>query len=145
MMYLSSLPAYRVSRYWKNMYWWPEKAVNGLHRYEGLSWLWLFTWCTTHEKGPYAMTQAQISLCIYTAYVGRCPWSISLCISPRWGTSNEYPQQMFLWRTGENYPTVITKYSSLTIPLIEPFRLGLYMVYEWFAGIFTFRWSSSNK
>ena len=24
---------------------------------------------------------------------------------------------MFLWRIGENYPIIITKYSSLTIPL----------------------------
>ena len=29
--------------------------------------------------------------------------------------SNEYQQHMFLWRTGENYPIIITKYSSLTI------------------------------
>ena len=36
---------------------------------------------------------------------------------PRWGASNEYPQHTFLWRTGENYPIIITKYSSLTIPL----------------------------
>ena len=26
------------------------------------------------------------------------------------GDSNEYPQHMFLWRTGENYPSVIIKY-----------------------------------
>ena len=26
---------------------------------------------------------------------------------------------MFLWRTGENYPRIITKYSSLTIPLLH--------------------------
>ena len=25
---------------------------------------------------------------------------------------------MFLWRTGENYPRIITKYSFLTIPVI---------------------------
>ena len=36
---------------------------------------------------------------------------------PRCGASNEYPQRMFLWRTGENYPIIITKFSSLTIPL----------------------------
>ena len=28
-----------------------------------------------------------------------------------YGASNEYPQHMFLWRTGENYPTILTKYS----------------------------------
>ena len=38
---------------------------------------------------------------------------------PHWGTFNEYPQHMFLWRTVENYPIIITKYSSLTIPLIN--------------------------
>ena len=26
---------------------------------------------------------------------------------------------MFLWRTGENYPIIITKYSPLTIPLLS--------------------------
>ena len=26
------------------------------------------------------------------------------------GDSNEYPQHMFLWRTGENYPSLIIKY-----------------------------------
>ena len=36
---------------------------------------------------------------------------------PHRGISNEYPQHMFLWRTGEKYPIIITKYSSLTIPL----------------------------
>ena len=30
--------------------------------------------------------------------------------SPRRGASNEYPQHMFLWWTGENYPIIITKY-----------------------------------
>ena len=30
--------------------------------------------------------------------------------SPRRGDSNEYPQYMFLWRTIENYPSIITKY-----------------------------------
>ena len=34
------------------------------------------------------------------------------------GASNEYPQHMFLWRTRENYPIIIIKYSSLTSPLI---------------------------
>ena len=34
------------------------------------------------------------------------------------GTSNEYPQHMFLWRNQKKYARVITKYSSLTIPLI---------------------------
>ena len=34
------------------------------------------------------------------------------------GTSNEYPQHVFLWRTGENYPRIITKYSFLTCPLV---------------------------
>ena len=31
--------------------------------------------------------------------------------------SNEYPQHMLLWRNKKNYPRIITKYSSLTIPL----------------------------
>ena len=26
------------------------------------------------------------------------------------GDSNEYPQHMFLWRTDENYPSIIIKY-----------------------------------
>ena len=30
---------------------------------------------------------------------------------PCQGASIEYPQPMFLWRTGENYPTILTKYS----------------------------------
>ena len=30
--------------------------------------------------------------------------------SPRRGDSNEYPQDMFLWRTDENYPSIIIKY-----------------------------------
>ena len=39
---------------------------------------------------------------------------------PCWGASNEYSKHKFLWRTGENYPTIITKYSSLTIPFSIP-------------------------
>ena len=30
--------------------------------------------------------------------------------SPRQGDSNEYPQHMVLWRTDENYPSIIIKY-----------------------------------
>ena len=33
--------------------------------------------------------------------------------APCQGASNEYPQHTFLWRTGENYPIIITKYSPL--------------------------------
>ena len=36
---------------------------------------------------------------------------------PHLGTSNEYQQDVFLLRTGENYPIIITKYSALTSPL----------------------------
>ena len=36
-----------------------------------------------------------------------------------WGTSNEYPQRMFLWRNKKNYPRIITKY-SLTLVLLNP-------------------------
>ena len=42
-----------------------------------------------------------------------CGYSLE---APRRGASNEY-HNMFLWRTGENYPTIFTKYSSLTISL----------------------------
>ena len=37
---------------------------------------------------------------------------------PHQGASNEYPQHMFLRRNKKNYPRIITKYSSLTSPLI---------------------------
>ena len=43
-----------------------------------------------------------------------CGYSLE---APWWGTSNEYPQYMFLWRTVENYPIIISEYSSLTVPL----------------------------
>ena len=33
--------------------------------------------------------------------------------SPRQGDSNEYPQNMFLWITTENYSLIITKYPHL--------------------------------
>ena len=35
--------------------------------------------------------------------------------APQWGTSNEYPQHMFLWRNKKNYLRIITKY-----PLMSP-------------------------
>ena len=38
----------------------------------------------------------------------RCGYSLE---APRRGASNEYPQCMFLWITGENYPRIIIKYS----------------------------------
>ena len=44
-----------------------------------------------------------------------CGYSLE---APRRGASNEYPQHMVLWRIGENYPRIIIKYSSLTIPLV---------------------------
>ena len=37
----------------------------------------------------------------------------------QWGTSDEYPEHMCLWRTGENYPRIINNYSSLTSLLIQ--------------------------
>ena len=39
---------------------------------------------------------------------------------PQRGASIEYPQHVFLWRTRENYPRIITLYSSLTGPLKKP-------------------------
>ena len=30
--------------------------------------------------------------------------------SPQLGNSDEQPQHMFLWKTGENYPQIIIKY-----------------------------------
>ena len=44
-----------------------------------------------------------------------CGYSLE---APRQGASNEYPQHMFSWRNGENYLRIITKYSSLTSPLV---------------------------
>ena len=32
---------------------------------------------------------------------------------------------VFLWRNGENYPRIITEYSSLTSPLPDPFMIVL--------------------
>ena len=43
-----------------------------------------------------------------------CGYSLE---APRRGASNEYPEHMFLWRNKKNYPTIITKYASLTSPL----------------------------
>ena len=37
--------------------------------------------------------------------------------APQQGASNEYTQHMFLWSYKKNYPKMITKYFSLTIPL----------------------------
>ena len=69
-------------------------------------------------------------------------WPQSKYESPRWGTSNEYPQHMFLWRTGENYPIIITKYSSLTIPmsqiLIRLEALWIQLMAVWSFFIITF-------
>ena len=39
------------------------------------------------------------------------------------GTSNEYPQHMFLQRTGGNYPIIITK-NSLTVPLLKFYSIS---------------------
>ena len=36
---------------------------------------------------------------------------------PQQGASNEYLQHIFLWRNKKKCPRIITKYSSLTIPL----------------------------
>ena len=38
------------------------------------------------------------------------------------GASNEYPQCMFYGEIRKKYSRIITKYSSLTIPLTEPTR-----------------------
>ena len=39
--------------------------------------------------------------------------------SAHWGTSNEYPQHIFLWRNWGNDHRIITKYSCLTSPLLK--------------------------
>ena len=38
--------------------------------------------------------------------------------STQQGISKEYPQNMFLWSPGENYPRIIIENSSLTNPLL---------------------------
>ena len=45
------------------------------------------------------------------------------------GPSNGYPQHRFLWQTGENYPRIIIKYSSILIcffPFFHTLRYGNY-------------------
>ena len=37
-------------------------------------------------------------------------WVLIRIASSRRGDSNEYPEHMFLWRTDENYPSIIIKY-----------------------------------
>ena len=49
-----------------------------------------------------------------------CGYSLE---APQQGASNEYPQHMFLWRTGENYPRITIKYSSLPSPLGYSFEV----------------------
>ena len=44
-----------------------------------------------------------------------CGYSLE---APCRGASNDYPQYMFLLRNGENYPIIITKYTSIIIPLL---------------------------
>ena len=39
--------------------------------------------------------------------------------APRPVACNEYPQHRILWRNGENYPRIITKYSSLISPMTD--------------------------
>ena len=34
-----------------------------------------------------------------------------------WGTSNEYPQHMLLWRHSEKYPRILAKHSSISAPV----------------------------
>ena len=60
-----------------------------------------------------------------------------------WGTSNEYSQHIFLKRTEENYPIIITKYSFLTILLNctkhiqSPYVKQSLCMIPWSAWIFT--------
>ena len=46
------------------------------------------------------------------------------------GTSNEYPQQMFLWRNKKTYPKIISKYSSLTILLPPDENMKLFCFHQ---------------
>ena len=46
------------------------------------------------------------------------------------GTSNEYPQQMFLWRNKKTYPKIISKYSSLTILLSRNKNMKLFCFHQ---------------
>ena len=55
----------------------------------------------------------------------------------RRGASNEYPQHMFLWRNKKNYPTIITKYSSLTSLL--PTRYPSALKSSWSTGFIKVR------
>ena len=67
-----------------------------------------------------------------------CGYSIE---APHRGASDEYPQHMFLWRTGENYPVILTK-SSLTIPLLFGWKKKKNKVFylELWKGHFFFSW-----
>ena len=40
-----------------------------------------------------------------------CGYSLEV---PPWGTSNEYPQHMFLWRNKKNFPRIVTRYFSIS-------------------------------
>ena len=59
------------------------------------------------------------------------------------GASNEYPQHMFLWRTGKNYPRIITKYSFLRSPLLRHWSPGI--CYEILNIVISETWSSTPE
>ena len=59
--------------------------------------------------------------------------------APCQAASNEYPQHMFLWRTGENYPRFIIKNSSVTSSLLSTLskifsRLHIEIFFFFFPG-----------
>ena len=53
-----------------------------------------------------------------------CGYSLE---APHRGTSNVYPQHMFLWKIRENYPRIITKY-SLPTPLLSNRQIPLLLI-----------------
>ena len=60
-----------------------------------------------------------------------CGYSLE---SPRRGDSNEYPQHMFLWRTDENYPSIINQIPSLSVLLDKRKNLHLLSFFHGIVG-----------
>ena len=66
--------------------------------------------------------------------------------APCRGASNEYTQHMFLWRTVENYPVIVTNYSSLSSPLNKYYlSCAFSIVFQNVVGWYSFRRGSTMR
>ena len=123
---------YASSLAWRKIIWWLLER-NGTHQYQGVRWKYWNSWYPNFlshvsyflflflSSKIFKLSLGDIDLTVTTLWANSADDKLFFLYLQKFGYS-EVPQLLMsshniFWKTGENYPRIIIKYSPITNPL----------------------------